>query len=175
MKTLVRSVGVLFLSGALVASRGVQPLAAAAAAQAPASGSLSGTASISTGRVAANTVVQLRNLSTGQLAGTTTTNAAGQFSFNGLNPGDYAVEVLYASGQIVGTSALVVLGPGAAVTGVSVTASAAVAATDSNAAATAAATTSGSRVGRVAIIGAAAAAAGVAGAAWTRSTASPSQ
>jgi hypothetical protein len=76
-----------------------------------------------------NTVVQLRNLATGQLAGSTTSNVAGQFSFIGLNPGNYAVEVVNAAGQIVGTSASVAVSSGAAVTGVSVTASAAVAAT----------------------------------------------
>jgi hypothetical protein len=70
-----------------------------------------------------NTVVQLRNLATGQLAGSTTSNVAGQFSFIGLNPGNYAVEVVNAAGQIVGTSASVAVSAGAAVTGVSVTAS----------------------------------------------------
>jgi hypothetical protein len=80
---------------------------AARAGQTTSSASLSGTASDVTGRVLSNAVVQLRNVSTGQLAGTTTTNAAG---------------------SIVGTSGSVVVGAGAAVTGVGVTGSAAAAA-----------------------------------------------
>ena len=128
MKRLVRSFGVLVLSGVLGAYGSTHVLAAAAG-QAAAAGSLSGTASSSSGQVMANTVVQLRNLATGQLAGSTTSNVAGQFSFIGLNPGNYAVEVVNAAGQIVGTSASVAVSAGAAVTGVSVTASAAVAAT----------------------------------------------
>jgi hypothetical protein len=70
-----------------------------------------------------DTGVQLRNASTGQLVGTATTNGVGQFSFPGLNPGTYVVEVINATGQIVGTSGSVVVGAGAATTGVSVTAS----------------------------------------------------
>ena len=128
MKRLVRSFGFLVLSGVLGAY-GSSHVLAAAAGQAAAVGSLSGTASSSTGQVVTNTVVQLRNLATGQLAGSTTSNVAGQFSFIGLNPGNYAVEVVNAAGQIVGTSASVAVSAGAAVTGVSVTASAAVAAT----------------------------------------------
>jgi hypothetical protein len=122
----------------------------------------------------ANTVVQLRNLATGQLAGMTTSNLAGQFSFIGLNPGNYAVEVVNAAGQIVGTSASVAVNAGAAVTGVSVTASVAVSAT-AGLGATGAAAGSAGGASTATIIGAAAAAAGVAGAAYTNQTASPSQ
>src|ERR1043166_7270587 len=94
----------------------------AAAAQAPATAALAGTASNTGGQTLVNAAVQLRNLATGQIAGTTTSNAVGQFSFIGLNPGNYAVEVVNAAGQIVGTSASVSVAAGAAVTGVSVTA-----------------------------------------------------
>jgi hypothetical protein len=98
---------------------------AARPGQALSSASLSGAASDNTGQVLANTGVQLRNVSTGQLAGSTTTNALGQFSFVGLTPGTYIVEVVNTAGQIVGTSGSVVVSGGAAMTGVSVTASAA--------------------------------------------------
>ncbi len=111
MKRLVRSFGFLVLSGVLGAY-GSSHVLAAAAGQAAAVGSLSGTASSSTGQVVTNTVVQLRNLATGQLAGSTTSNVAGQFSFIGLNPGNYAVEVVNAAGQIVGTSASVAVSCG---------------------------------------------------------------
>jgi hypothetical protein len=122
-----------------------------------------------------NTVVQLRNLATGQLAGSTTSNVAGQFSFIGLNPGNYAVEVVNAAGQIVGTSASVAVSSGAAVTGVSVTASAAVAATAGVGAGAGSVAGAGAGASTAAIVGAAAAAAGVAGAAVTNESASPSQ
>jgi hypothetical protein len=175
VKRLVRSFGVLVLSGALGAYGSTQ-LLAAAAAQAAAVGSLSGSASSSSGQVMANTVVQLRNLATGQLAGSTTSNAAGQFSFIGLNPGNYAVEVVNAAGQIVGTSASVAVSAGAAVTGVSVTASTAVAAAAAGGAGAAgAAGAAAAGASTATIVGAAAAAAGVAGAAYTNEVASPSQ
>lgn len=174
MKRLVRSFGVIVLSGALGGFASTQ--LTAASGQVAATGSLSGTASNSSGQPVANTVVQLRNLGTGQLAGTTTSNGLGHFSFNGLNPGNYAVEVVNSSGQIVGTSASVTVASGAAVTGVGVTASVAVAAAGgAPVAAGAAATGTAGSTSTAAIVGAAAAAAGVAGAAYTNSAASPSQ
>ena len=177
MKRLVGSFGVLVLAGAIL-SHGSIHLLAAAAGQAQALGSLTGTASSSTGQTMANTVVQLRNLATGQLAGSTTSSVAGQFSFISLNPGSYAVEVVNTAGQIVGTSASVTVSAGVAVTGVSVTASAAVAATAGAGAAagtTAAAGGAAAGASSAAIVGAAAAAAGVAGAAVTNETTSSSQ
>jgi hypothetical protein len=164
VKRLARKFGVLVLTGALGAYGSTHVLAAGAG-QAAAAGSLSGTASSSGGQVMANTVVQIRNLATGQLAGSTTSNVAGQFSFVGLNPGNYAVEIVNAAGQIVGTSA--------AVTGVSVTASTAIAATTGAGVGAGAGAASGASTAT--IVGAAAAAAGVAGAAYTNETASPSQ
>ena len=83
--------------------------------------SLSGTASDSTGHALANANVQLRNVSTGQLVGNATTNGTGQFNFPSLPAGSYLVEVVNPSGQIVATSGSVVVSPGWAVNGVSVT------------------------------------------------------
>jgi hypothetical protein len=83
--------------------------------------SLSGTAADSTGHALANTTVQLRNVSTGQLVGNATTAASGQFSFPNLPAGTYLVEVVNASGQIVATSGSVAVSSGWAVTGVNVT------------------------------------------------------
>jgi len=85
------------------------------------SASLSGTASDATGRALSNTSVQLRNVSTGQVAGSTTTNALGQFSFLNLPAGTYLAEVINAAGQIVATSAAVDVSSGWAITGVGVT------------------------------------------------------
>jgi hypothetical protein len=177
VKRLVRDFGFLVLLGVLGAYSSTH-VVAAAAGQAAAVGSLSGTASSSSGQMMTNAVVQLRNLATGQLAGSTTSNVAGQFSFIGLNPGNYAVEVVNAAGQIVGTSASVAVNAAAAVTGVSVTASTAVAAGAAGAAgAGVAGAAAGAATGAstATIVGAAAAAAGVAGAAFTNETASPSQ
>ena len=76
-------------------------------------GSIAGSAGSSSGRAMANATVRLRSVATGQLAGTTTSNAAGQFIFTGLPAGTYAVEVIDAAGQIVGTSAAIPLAAGA--------------------------------------------------------------
>src|SRR5471030_226039 len=87
--------------------------------------SLAGTASTSTGQTLINVTVQLRDLVTGSLAGTTTSTATGSFTFAGLQAGTYSIEVVSAAGQIVGASAAVSVTAGAAVTGVAVSASAA--------------------------------------------------
>jgi hypothetical protein len=144
---------------------------AARPGQAASSSSVSGTASDASGRALSNAGVQLRNVSTGQLAGSATTNAAGQFSFAGLTPGSYVVEVTNASGQIVGTSGSLAVSAGVAVTSVGVTAAA-------GPAAAAATTVAAHGVGaHVTLILGAAAAAGVAGgiAVASGGTASPSQ
>ena len=98
---------------------------AAGAGQAPGTASIAGSARGAAGRAAANFTVRLRDLATGQLAGTTTTGAGGQFTFAGINPGNYVIEVVNASGEIVSTSASISVASGAAVTGVSVSAPAA--------------------------------------------------
>lgn len=90
--------------------------------QAGSAASLSGTASSASGRSLADSVVQLRNVTTGQLAATTTCNAAGQFSFVSLSPGTYAVEVLNTSGQLVGVSQAVAISAGNTIAGIGVTA-----------------------------------------------------
>src|SRR5471032_199854 len=95
-----------------------------AAGQAPGA-SLAGTATSSTGSTIANATVQLRNLATGQLTGTTTSSATGAFGFTGLPAGNFAVEVVNAAGQIIGTSSSIAVAAGATITGVAVSASAA--------------------------------------------------
>lgn len=66
--------------------------------------------------------VQVR-MPNGQLAATGTTNGAGSFSFAGLPPGSYTIEILDAAGNLVGTSATVTVTAGATAT-VTVTAAA---------------------------------------------------
>lgn len=51
--------------------------------------------------------VVLRNVSTAQVVGRTTTNSDGEFSFLDLDPNLYIVEVLGANGAVLGTSTMV--------------------------------------------------------------------
>ena len=104
----------------------------AAAAQ---TASIAGITQSVTGQNVANATVQLRNLGTGPLAGTTTSSATGSFGFTGLAAGNYSVEVVNAAGQIMGSSTAIQVAAGAAVTGVTVTATAAAAAAGGGAAA----------------------------------------
>lgn len=106
----------------------LSPVLATAAGRSAPAGSISGAARTASGRVAARSTVRLRDVATGQLAGTTTSDAAGTFTFAGLQPGTYVVEVLNAAGAIVGTSTPIAVAAGAAVAGISVSASAAAAA-----------------------------------------------
>jgi len=102
------------------------PLAAAARPQGP--GSISGTATGGDKQPLAKYTVRLRN-ATGQIAGTQTTNDAGAFSFTGLTPGTYTVEILDAAGNIIGITTPISLTTGAMViSGVALTATAATAA-----------------------------------------------
>lgn len=137
---------------------------------------LAGTATNSAGQTVGNTKVQLRNLATGQLMGSTMSSASGGFSFEGLAAGNYAVEVVNAAGQIIGTSASVAVAAGATVTGVVVsTTGAAVGAAAGGAAAGGAAAGAGISTTAV-VITSVAVAAGIAGAvAIAANNASPSR
>ena len=129
--------------------------------------SVSGTAKAANGQAMPNTTVQLRDVNTGQLAGTTTSSANGAFTFTSLAGGTYAIEVLSATGQIIGTSGAVTVATGAAVTGVTVGASAAAAGAAGGAAAAAGAAAAGGAtaagVSTALVVTAVAAAAGAAG------------
>ena len=57
------------------------------------------------GEALTDTVVQARNLLTGAIGGSTTV-AAGQFVLN-VDPGSYVLEIVDATGRIVGTSSFV--------------------------------------------------------------------
>src|SRR5439155_17139087 len=83
--------------------------AAAPKAAQPPTGSIAGTASSTTGEVLPNVTVQLRDLATGQVVGTQTTNDKGEYTFSNLAPGNYAVEALNPAGQVIGTSASISL------------------------------------------------------------------
>jgi hypothetical protein len=162
---------------------GIAPVfAAGRARQAPQqTASLSGTATASNGQTIANTPVQLRDVNTGQLVGKTTSTPNGTFTFAGLGAGTYAVEVLSATGQIIGTSAAVSVAAGATVTGVAVGASAAAVAAGAGAGAAAGAAAAGTAaaaagVSTAIVVTTVAVAAGIAGTvAIVRANASPSR
>ena len=97
--------------------------AAAMGVQGQTTGGMQGVAKDAVQQNLSGVRVQVR-MPNGQLAAAGTTNAQGSFSFAGLQPGSYTVEVLDAAGNIVGTSASVSVTAGATAT-VSVTAAAA--------------------------------------------------
>jgi hypothetical protein len=91
------------------------PLIAAPGSSAGSTGYLSGTMRTVSGQPIAGANVQLRNVLTGMLAGTTTSGVAGDFNFTALAAGSYLVELVDASGQVVGTSSLISLSAAAMV------------------------------------------------------------
>ena len=97
----------------------------AGVAYAQGTGSVSGTATNAQGSALAGVKVQLRNVDTGALVGTTQSGANGAFSFTGLNAGNYVVEIVDASGKIIGTSSTMAVTAGGVISGVAVAASAA--------------------------------------------------
>lgn len=96
---------------------------APAARQGQATGGLQGVAKDAAQQNLSGVKVQVRGPN-GQLVATGTTNASGSFSFAGLNPGSYTLEIVDAAGNIVGTSAAVTVTAGATAT-ITVTAAAA--------------------------------------------------
>jgi hypothetical protein len=67
-------------------------------------GAITGTAQSAAGGALANCTIQVRDLQTGRLAATSTSDAAGSFAFTNLPPAKYVVEVRDA-GAIVGSHA----------------------------------------------------------------------
>ena len=93
----------------------VSLVAAALKAQQPANvGEVSGHAMVD-GKPLANVTVRLRNVDTGELVGSTTASASGEFSFTGLSAGNLIVETVSGNGVIIGASAAITLAAGAMV------------------------------------------------------------
>ena len=89
-------------------------------------GAVTGTAADASKNPLANHTVRIRNVATGQT--TTTTSAAnGTFSFAGVTPGNYVIEIVNAAGNVIGASSSVAVAAGATAT-VTVTATAVAAA-----------------------------------------------
>ena len=83
--------------------------AAHAAAAQLRNGVIAGAARSSEGPVLPHLTVRLRSVETGRLAGETITAEDGQFIFTGLTPGSYVVELVSATGRVLGTSAPITL------------------------------------------------------------------
>jgi hypothetical protein len=110
------------LSLALIAALVTVGLPSASFAGPRVNSSVTGIAKDTTGKPLANTSVRLRNIVTGQVAGKARTSLSGAFTFENLASGNYIVETIDAAGRIMATSASLDVAPGAAVTGVAVTA-----------------------------------------------------
>ena len=112
-----RTILSVFLSGVLIAT------SLPVAAQTQVQGQISGVARASNGKALAGHSARLRHAGTGNIGGSTTISATGEFSFTGVPYGDYLVEILDPAGSIVGTTSLVSLTAATAVvSGVTVTA-----------------------------------------------------
>jgi hypothetical protein len=117
---LKRSFLAVLLSAAMVA--GSMP----AAAQTPALGQISGAANKSL----AGKTAQLRNVNTGSVSGSMPVSATGEFSFTGVQFGQYVVEIVDQAGNVLAsTSAMSLTATTATVTGVTAAATAATAGT----------------------------------------------
>ena len=91
-------------AAAQVAGSAPRVMSAGVRAANPAQASIGGRVVTSNGQVLVNTGVRARNMLSGTIAGSTSTAAGGQFSIVGLNPGNYVLELVDASGQVIGTS-----------------------------------------------------------------------
>ena len=82
---------------------------------APATGTIVGVAASFNGQTLSNVAVSVRNLQSGVLAASTTSNADGRFTFSRLNPGRYVVEVAGLSGPVAGSSPALTVAAGTTV------------------------------------------------------------
>jgi hypothetical protein len=78
-------------------------------------GAITGNVKDAQGRNLTSYTVRLRNVATGELGGSNTPSVTGLFSFNGVPPGNYIVEIVNQAGEIIGTSAAVSVDAGATV------------------------------------------------------------
>ncbi len=85
-------------------------------------GGVQGTAQDAAQQAVGNVTVNLRNVQTGQIVSSTTANAAGQFSFAGISPGSFLIEIVDAAGNILGTATVTVTAGAVATVAVTATA-----------------------------------------------------
>lgn len=126
-------------------------------------GKITGKAKNSQGQDLPNYTVRVRNLANGNISGSTTTTMAGDFLFTDLTaPGNYAVEIVNAAGDIIGTSASIPVAAGQTVS-ITVIASAASALGGAGGAAAGGAAAASAGISRAVIITTVAGTAGVLG------------
>jgi hypothetical protein len=87
----------------------------------PAQAQITGRVLGSRGNPIADVTVRARDLVNGQIGGSTSTAATGQFAVN-VNPGSYILEAVDAGGQIIGTSPFISASAGTAVASATITA-----------------------------------------------------
>lgn len=113
---------VLVLQGVPAFARSAAPAPATgglrAAAQTPVpSGTIDGIAQTTTGQRLSKVTVRLRNLDTGQVVATTTSNAQGTFTYARVPAANYTIEILDGTtGATIGTSAAAAVVAGATTT-----------------------------------------------------------
>jgi hypothetical protein len=157
----------------LIAAPGQRPARGDGSAMGVTTGGLKGTARTPTGQLLPGVEVQARDLQTGQIVGSSTTDASGAFAFRGLTPASYVVEAVSQSGAIVGSSAATSL-----VAGGVATAAVSAAATAATGTATTGAAGGARAVGArstAMVVTSAAQSAGIAGAIVTARDASPTR
>ena len=86
-------------------------------------GTINGTVRSANGDPLPNHKVRARDAA-GNIVGQATSSAAGSYSIAGLQPGNYLIELVNSSGQVIGVSSPVSLGTGETLSGVIVTATA---------------------------------------------------
>lgn len=98
-----------FLSGVLMAALAASvPVQASGSEGGPVT--LTGTAYRTNLQPLSGVEVQVRSLRTGSLVGSTTSTANGEFYFKDIQPGSYVVEIVNASGRLLGMSPPLTLG-----------------------------------------------------------------
>ena len=112
----MRTVTALALVAALA---GLVAAAAFAAPQGP--GDVTGSVRDANDRPVRNVPVRLLDLDSVMVVKTTTTTSEGAFAFTGVAPGNYVVEVVDATGKILGTSGAVLVAAGQGLGGILVT------------------------------------------------------
>ena len=75
-------------------------------------GNVNGVAADAAKNPLANHTVRLRNLATGEITSVTQSTANGSFSFAGINPGNFVVEIVNSAGQLIAQSSTLAVAAG---------------------------------------------------------------
>jgi hypothetical protein len=93
----------------VVVALGPTPLAFA---QGQGTGGVNGVAADAAKNPLANHTVRLRNLANGEITSVTQSAANGSFSFAGVNPGNFVIEIVNSAGNVIATSSTVAVTAG---------------------------------------------------------------